>query len=100
MSDRHPDNTPLMNDVRGREADENADLESSRGETHGKAGLEHREPDETGAPSKRRPVVLLGGIVLIALLIGGVTYYWLTTRNIESTDDAYTDGHAVSIAPQ
>jgi membrane fusion protein (multidrug efflux system) len=100
MSDRHPDNTPLMNDVRGREADENADLESSRGETHGKVELERREPDAAGARGKRRPVVWLGGIVLIALLIGGVTYYWLTTRNIESTDDAYTDGRAVSIAPQ
>jgi len=44
--------------------------------------------------------VLLGGSLVVALLLGGGTYYWLTTRNIESTDDAYTDGRAVSIAPQ
>jgi len=34
------------------------------------------------------------------LLIGGGIYYWLLTRNVESTDDAYTDGRAVTIAPQ
>jgi membrane fusion protein (multidrug efflux system) len=44
--------------------------------------------------------VLLGGSLVVALLLGGGVYYWLTTRNIESTDDAYTDGRAVSIAPQ
>jgi membrane fusion protein, multidrug efflux system len=37
--------------------------------------------------------------VLLLLAIGGL-YYWLITRNIESTDDAYTDGRAITIAPQ
>ena len=50
--------------------------------------------------AKRRPkVFLIGGIVILLLAIGGV-YYWLTTRNIEETDDAYTDGRAITIAPQ
>ncbi|WP_298259946.1 HlyD family secretion protein [Bradyrhizobium sp.] len=50
--------------------------------------------------AKRRPkVFLIGGIVILLLVIGGV-YYWLTTRNIEETDDAYTDGRAITIAPQ
>jgi membrane fusion protein, multidrug efflux system len=34
------------------------------------------------------------------LLIAGGLYNWLTTRNIESTDDAYTDSRAITIAPQ
>jgi membrane fusion protein, multidrug efflux system len=52
------------------------------------------------AKAKRRPTVfIIGGIVLAVLAIGGI-YYWLSTRNIESTDDAYTDGRAITIAPQ
>jgi membrane fusion protein, multidrug efflux system len=57
-----------------------------------------RSDDETR--KKRRPVVfIIGGLVLILLAVGGL-YYWLSTRNIESTDDAYTDGRAITIAPQ
>ncbi|MGA7810242.1 HlyD family secretion protein [Bradyrhizobium sp.] len=52
------------------------------------------------ARTRRRPVVfIIGAVVLILLAIGGL-YYWLSTRNIESTDDAYTDGRAITIAPQ
>ena len=51
-------------------------------------------------PRERRGRVFLGGILIFGLLIGGGIYYWLSTRNVESTDDAYTDGRAVTIAPQ
>jgi membrane fusion protein, multidrug efflux system len=49
---------------------------------------------------KRRPKVAIIGVVVLALLATGVLYYWWSTRNIESTDDAYTDGRAITIAPQ
>jgi membrane fusion protein, multidrug efflux system len=49
---------------------------------------------------QRRPRILLIGLFIIALLVVGGVYYWWSTRNIESTDDAYTDGRAVTIAPQ
>lgn len=49
---------------------------------------------------KRRPLVLVIALLVIgALTLGGV-YYWLSTRNIEDTDDAYTDGYTVQVAPQ
>jgi membrane fusion protein (multidrug efflux system) len=55
------------------------------------------------AQDKRRerakPWVRLGMVVVLAGLIGGGLYYWLSTRNIESTDDAYTDGRAITVAP-
>jgi membrane fusion protein (multidrug efflux system) len=58
----------------------------------GKQGEETRK--------KRRPTVLIIAlIVIIALALGGI-YYWLSTANVESTDDAYTDGRAISISPQ
>ena len=49
---------------------------------------------------KRRPTVLIVGAVVLALLAVGGLYYWITTRGIEDTDDAYTDGRAITIAPQ
>ncbi len=49
---------------------------------------------------KRRPRILVIGFLVIAFLILGGAHYWLSTRNVESTDDAYTDGRAVTIAPQ
>jgi hypothetical protein len=33
-----------------------------------------------------------GGLMLLPLIVGAGTYYYLSTRDIESTDDAYTDG--------
>jgi membrane fusion protein, multidrug efflux system len=49
---------------------------------------------------KRRPkVFVIGAVVLTLLAIGGL-YYWWVNRDIEETDDAYTDGRAITIAPQ
>ncbi len=55
---------------------------------------------EEEAKQKRRPTVIMIGSVVLALLAAGALYLWLTTRNIEDTDDAYTDGRAITIAPE
>jgi len=47
---------------------------------------------------KRLAKVLLLLIVLAA--VAGAVGYWYLTRNDATTDDAYTDGNAVTIAPQ
>jgi membrane fusion protein (multidrug efflux system) len=47
-------------------------------------------------PWRGRLVVLL---VLAGLIAAGADY-WFVTRDFESTDDAYTDGRAVTVAPQ
>ena len=52
-----------------------------------------------GHPKKSRLPIIILVIVVVLLCIGGVVY-WLMTRNFESTDDAYTEGNAVSIAPK
>jgi membrane fusion protein (multidrug efflux system) len=39
-------------------------------------------------------------LLIIAVAIGGATSYWYVTRDYLSTDDAYTDGQAVTVAPQ
>jgi membrane fusion protein, multidrug efflux system len=81
-------------DVLERERDKTADPEGSD------VAAAQSGKDETADQGGRRPTVLLGGLLVGALLIGGGVYYWLSTRNIESTDDAYTDGRAITIAPQ
>ena len=63
-----------------------------------KAKQEEKADEE--ARRKRRPLVISIGVVIVLLLIASGLYYWLTTRNLESTDDAYTDGRAITIASQ
>ena len=46
----------------------------------------------------RRIWFILGAVAIVA--IAGGTWYVVSTRNLESTDDAFTDGRAVTIASQ
>ncbi len=46
-----------------------------------------------------RPWVRLGMIIVLILLIAGGIWYWLSTKDIAETDDAYTDGRAITISP-
>jgi membrane fusion protein (multidrug efflux system) len=57
-----------------------------------KAGEETRK--------KRRPLVIIIGVIVVGLIVAGGLYYWIANRNLESTDDAYTDGRAINIASQ
>ena len=54
--------------------------------------------DRQGKSKKKRwPIVLLV-IVTVLIIAGGIVYYFLT-KDEASTDDAYTEGNAVGIAP-
>ena len=66
------------------------------------SGRKDTEKDraEEATRNKRRPVVIAGGILVVILLAAGGLFYWMSTRNFETTDDAYTDGRAIAIAPQ
>jgi membrane fusion protein (multidrug efflux system) len=61
------------------------------------------KPKQDGAgrrEARRRspwPRLILAAVVLVAV-IGG-TWYYFATKDLETTDDAYTDGRAVTIAP-
>jgi membrane fusion protein (multidrug efflux system) len=77
-----PDRADRTSDGRDARRDEGGD---------GKA-----RPD--GERKSRWPLLILA-IVVILGVVGGTTY-WLMTRGEESTDDAYTDGNAIVIAPK
>ena len=77
------------------------------GRTDDRSGEGSREGDAAGRTAgddrgarKRRPIALVVALVVLALLVLGAVYYWLSTRNVVDTDDAYTDGHTENVAPQ
>ena len=65
---------------------------------HGRDDDKDNKDDSQKKPKSKLPIIILIVVAVIAL-IGGLIY-WLMTRNQESTDDAYTEGNAVSIAPK
>jgi membrane fusion protein (multidrug efflux system) len=70
----------------------------------------HRTPDTAGPqpnedqnkddekPRSKLPLIIIA-VVVTLLVVGGVIY-WLATRDLESTDDAYTEGRAIAMAPK
>jgi membrane fusion protein, multidrug efflux system len=104
MSDTPPDTM-----VAGSDKPPRADDGNDAGEANKPAGKPSPAPrskardkgkSDEAKRKQRRPLVAVIGIAVVGLLLIGGGYYWWTTRNLESTDDAYTDGRAVTIAPQ
>ena len=55
-----------------------------------------KKSDGAKKPRGKLPMII-GGVVLVIAIIAGIIY-WLLTRDLITTDDAYTDGNAISIA--
>ena len=58
-----------------------------------------RERDADRARQRRRPWVIGALVVLALIAITGGVLWWLANKDIVGTDDAYTDGRAVTMAP-
>jgi membrane fusion protein (multidrug efflux system) len=90
MSDR--DDSDTQDDAR----------EGERASSHDDAADKDKDAkDDEKKPGKKpgkKPLIILG-IVVVVLAIGAFVW-WFLTRNQVSTDDAYTDGDAVTIAPK
>ncbi|WP_302074368.1 HlyD family secretion protein [Burkholderia glumae] len=56
------------------------------------------KPDDRKRKGSNRKTLIILAIVAVLLLIVALVW-WLLTRNQVSTDDAYTDGNAIAIAP-
>jgi len=56
----------------------------------------NEKPAEPENPKSRWPLILIAIVVVLAILAGAL--HWFLTRNLEDTDDAYTDGNAIAIA--
>jgi membrane fusion protein (multidrug efflux system) len=79
-------------------------VETEGQQSQGPRGKETKEAEQERRQEQRRqrarPFVRIGMVVILIGLIAGGLYYWQSTKNLEDTDDAYTDGRAVTIAPR
>ncbi|GAB7538728.1 HlyD family secretion protein [Burkholderia sp. 3C] len=91
----------------GGDGDGNGDGNGDGGRNGGKArdgdgkGNDGNGDDNDDAPKRKRPgkkPLIILAIVVVVLAIGALVW-WFLTRNEVSTDDAYTDGNAITIAP-
>lgn len=64
----------------------------------GKDGKDGKNDKNRRKRPGKKPLIILGLIVLLIAL--GAFVWWFATRNEISTDDAYTDGNAITIAPK
>jgi membrane fusion protein (multidrug efflux system) len=65
-------------------------------------GAQRLDPDLLSTRQKRRRAARAKWVLLLIVLLaaGGAASYWYMTKDEAATDDAYTDGHAITIAPQ
>ena len=69
--------------------------------------LQHRdpEPDADARPTPKRSGLKrilglsLGTILILAMVAGGI-WYWLSTKNFVTTDDAFVDSYTTQVAPR
>ncbi|GJH18278.1 HlyD family secretion protein [Caballeronia novacaledonica] len=98
MSDR--DDSDTQDDARERERASSHDDAADK-DKDAKDDKKKDDGDDEKKPAKKpgkKPLIILG-IVVVVLAIGAFVW-WFLTRNQVSTDDAYTDGDAVTIAPK
>jgi membrane fusion protein (multidrug efflux system) len=74
--------------------DENADRDDANSKKDDKNGKDNEKKKGPG----KKPLIILA--IVVILLIIAAFVWWFATRNQVSTDDAYTDGDAVTIAPK
>jgi membrane fusion protein (multidrug efflux system) len=86
---------------RNRPAKTDDDKTKSEAKTKDESGEEKQQEKEQEKVAKKSSpwVKIIGGIALVLAIAGGV-YYYLSTKDQESTDDAYVDGRALTIAPK
>ncbi len=82
----------------GKPSKDDSDKKDDEKPGNGEDGKDKKPEGEKDGKKSRWPIVVLAVVVVLAV-IGG-TVYWFLTRNEQSTDDAYTEGNAVSIAPK
>lgn len=89
MAENHNNNAD--EEKRQDQKDDNSKNEDN-GKGKGKGDGENRK-----RPGKK-PLIILG-IVVVIMVIGAIIW-WFMTRNLETTDDAFIEGDAVTVAPK
>lgn len=86
-------------------AEHNQNTDDSARDRANSAPSDSRQSDSDNSSNEnerkrpgKKPLIILGAVAIIMVIVALV--WWLLTRNEETTDDAYTDGNAVTIAPK
>ncbi len=74
-----------------------ADAPEGKGKDGGGGDADQRK--EEAQRQRTKPFVRVMLVLVIILVLGGGFYLYWTTRNVESTDDAFTAGRTLTIAP-
>jgi membrane fusion protein (multidrug efflux system) len=84
-----------------RAEEQSPDRRQEEGERKASEPTQAGKPPENKPPEKKKSSMVprTVGILALILVIAGGIYYYISTRDIESTDDAYTDGRALTISP-
>ncbi len=90
-----------MSTANETESKDSTQSEQSEKDNHSEGDQKKdRKPSPPAKPLYKRPVLMT---VLILLVVGGAIaglLYWLNARHYETTDDAFIDGHVVSVSPR
>lgn len=63
------------------------------------SGDEKKDKEHDEDRKAAKPYVKIGLVLFLLVLVAGGIYFWLTTRGEESTDDAFTSGRTITVAP-
>jgi membrane fusion protein, multidrug efflux system len=97
--DEKPDHDAEHSDDKKEDSkkDDAGDDKDKSGDDKKQGDDKDKKDDKKKGPGKK-PLIILGVIVVLIIIAGLI--WWFATRNQVSTDDAYTDGDAVTIAPK
>ncbi|MFK3660099.1 HlyD family secretion protein [Scandinavium sp. NPDC088450] len=59
---------------------------------------QNTDPNASRKRPGKKPLIILGVVVVVMVVVALI--WWFLTRNQETTDDAFTDGNAVTVAPK
>ncbi|WP_438391162.1 HlyD family secretion protein [Caballeronia sp. DA-9] len=101
--DEKPDHDSDRSDDKKEDPKSDSGKDKNEGKSDDKDDKKDQDgKDEKGGSKKnglgKKPLIILA-IVVILIIVAGVIW-WFATRNQVSTDDAYTDGDTVTIAPK
>jgi membrane fusion protein (multidrug efflux system) len=97
--DRKADGKGQDKKGQGKKGDGEDDDKKGEGQKDDQKGKDDGD-DAQKRRKSRRPLIITIAVIAAVLLIGFFVYYYLSHKGKAETDDAYTDGYVVAVAPR